>query len=341
MKLTAIIPVYKTPKMVAYSVSQLLKFKGDHELKIIVVNNYPSEKETLRYLQPFIRKITYVEYPENRLQSHGIAFDWVIENGLVDTDYFITLESDSFPTKEGWIDYYEKLINDGCDAAGSLLELSGGLYLHPCGTLYSMSLYNEVKKYSDSINYSYFPNMNTREGFDCHLMIHNSVLDDVLKNPSDYFDLAKGYKPYTKELALSKRDYYKPTCGVFHNGMGGLSESIKTYGQRTFENDVPTILLDNTKRKIIPRIGYEPGQFFSYVMAAMGKSVFVIPIDIKWMPNREGQQQEYTINEAGIKHLWAISSYTERGSKDVEDIYELKTKLPDILYETLPENEKI
>jgi len=59
------------------------------------------------------------------------------------------------------------------------------------------------------------------------------------------------------------------------------------------------------------------------------------------MNGREGQQQEYTLNEAGVKHLWAISSYTERGSSNVEDIYEAKRKLPDELYSTLPENQKI
>ena len=65
------------------------------------------------------------------------------------------------------------------------------------------------------------------------------------------------------------------------------------------------------------------------------------PPEIKWMPNRIGQQQEYTLNEAGIKHLWAISSYVERGSENVEDIYEAKRRLPDELYETLPDSQKV
>ncbi len=122
--------------------------------------------------------------------------------------------------------------------------------------------------------------------------------------------------------------------------MGGNQESIRTYGERTFGNDVPHIILSG-KQKLVNRIGFEPGQWFSYWMTAMSKKVAAIDAEIKWMEGRENQQQEHTINVFGVKHIWAISSYTERGSKDVEDIYEAKRRIPNELYETLPQELKI
>jgi uncharacterized protein YwgA len=101
-----------------------------------------------------------------------------------------------------------------------------------------------------------------------------------------------------------------------------------------------TILVENAK-KIIFRVGLEPMQYLYYYSVRMRKKIFEIPTEIKWMEGRENQQQEYSLTESGIKHLWAISSYTERGSKDVEDVYELKRSLPEKLYATLPEHQKI
>lgn len=337
--ITAIIPAYRTPEMCAYTVAKLLEFGKPGELDIIIVNNYPADRETLRHLQPFIDKTRYYDYPVNRIQSHGLAFDWCLENGYVNTEYFLTLESDCYPVKE-FIPYYQNIIEQRFDAAGSMLKLSGGLYMHPCGGLYKKSVWEECRDYCRTIEYSYFPNMIRTQGFDFHAMIHNSVLDKVLESPEDYFDLANGYKPYTKELASKRKEHYSPTINPFHNGMGNLNESIETYGGRGFETDVPHIILSN-KNKIVKRVGYEPGQFLSYWLFAMNKNIFQIPIEVKWMNDREGQQQEYTINEAGLHHCWGISSYTERPAEGVEDIYKEKRELPKKLYHTLPENLKV
>lgn len=338
--ISIVMPCYNTPKMVAYSVSQLLKYSNDGELEIILVNNYPKDKDTLRYLQPFIDKITFVDYPENLLQSHGLAVDWAIEQGLVTCDYFMVLESDSFPVNKEWVLFYEKLIKEGIDAAGSMLKLSGGLYLHCCGAIYSMKAYNECKEYCKTIEYEYFPNMSRVGGFDYHTMIHKSVLDKVLDNPNDYFELAEGYKPYSKEKALERLEYYRPTMGVFHNGVGNLNESTESYGRRgwdTMRDDLPL----NNKQKIIRRVGLEPSQFFYYWLEVNGKKIHSIPTEVKWMEGREGQQQEYTLSESGVKHIWGVSSYTERSSEGVEDIYQAKRRQPNELYDTLPEHQKI
>lgn len=339
MDITILIPHYKVGKITAFCVSKLLANKGNHNISIIVIDNNAEDGSAL-YLQPFKKDITYIEYPKNKLQSHAIAFNYAIDNGYVKTPYFITMESDSYSVNDIWLDYYEKLIEENVDAAGSFLKLSGGLYMHPCGALYRTSIYNECKEYCDSIEYEYFPNMQRAGTFDYHTMIHKSVLDKVLENPMDYFELAEGYKPYSKEKALQRLEYYRPTCGVFHHGVGNLQESVLSYGERgwdTMYHDLPL----NNKQKIIKRVGFEPGQFLYYWMIVNNKKVFSIPTEIKWMEGREGQQQEYTLTESGIKHLWGISSYTERGSAGVEDIYKLKRMLPDELYETLPEKQKV
>lgn len=339
MKITIIIPHYKTGKMTAYSIFKILQHSDGHEVDIIVVDNNVGDG-SVEYLSPFMNKVGYVPYPKDRMQSHGIGIDWVLQNNFVSTDYFITLESDSFPIEDGWLNKYEAAISQNIDAAGSILKLSGGTYLHPCGAIYKKSVWREANEYIKTIDYDYFPNMSYKDGFDCHLMVHNSITEKLLENPDDYIELAEGYKPYNKERALERLKYYNPTCCVFHHGVGMNQEALISYGQRNLNTETPKILLDN-KVKLIRRVGYEPGQFFTYWMAANNKKIVALETEVKWMPNREGQQQEYTLNSFGVKHLWGISSYTERGSKDVEDIYNLKTSQPDELYNFLPENLKI
>lgn len=323
--------------MTAYSIAQLLKYKGKHDIQIYIIDNNAMDG-SIKYFAPFVSDIKYDGYPKEMLQSHGIAFDYILP--YIKTEYFITLESDSFPTNDTWLDYYEKLIEEGYDAAGSLMKLSGGTYHHPCGMLYKKSIWEEAKAYCDSQPYTYFPNMSRRLNFDCHLMVHNSILEQVLDAPEDWVELSNGYKGLTKEQMLAKADYYKPCTQPFHNGMGGLNEDVLTYGLRNIINDSPHILLEG-KRKIINRIGYEPGEWLSFWMAAMGKKVFSVPTETKWLPNREGQQQEYSIMENGLYHCWGISSYTERSAEGVEDIAKAKIDLPEILYNTLPEHQKI
>ena len=40
MKITALIPHYKTGKMTAYSIAKLLEHKGEHDLKIVVIDKH-------------------------------------------------------------------------------------------------------------------------------------------------------------------------------------------------------------------------------------------------------------------------------------------------------------
>ena len=47
------------------------------------------------------------------------------------------------------------------------------------------------------------------------------------------------------------------------------------------------------------------------------------------------------LNEAGIKHIWAGSSYLDMKDTDFNDVYEFKSKLIEELYNSLPDNQKI
>ncbi len=101
-----------------------------------------------------------------------------------------------------------------------------------------------------------------------------------------------------------------------------------------------TVLLDGVD-KIIPRMGYEPGQWLCYYAFATGKKVSQIPYMVKWMENREGQQQEYTLMDNGIKHIWAGSSYLDMKGTDLNDVYEFKKAQVDGLYNSISEQYKI
>jgi len=144
MKFSILIPHYKTGKMTAYCIHKILKHRGNHEVNIIVVDNSNDGSE--EYFMPFAEKFGthewcdgwYIPYPSDIMQSHGLAFDYALENVPNITPYFITLESDSYPIDDSWLDYYENLINEGYDMAGSYLRLSGGQYIHPAGAMYKL-----------------------------------------------------------------------------------------------------------------------------------------------------------------------------------------------------------
>lgn len=334
MRFSILIPHFKS-KITAYSVSKFLEYGGDNVDIIVIDNSYPHE--SISYLYPFKDAIAIVPNLSDKISSHGIAYDMVIPQ--LETQWFITVESDSFATKE-YVEYYTSLIKQGYDAAGSKLKLSGGEFIHVCGALYNTDLWRDAKNYCDNIHYTYFPNMSQFHGFASHLMVHNDILNDFLAEPEDFIELSDSYKPYSIELARKKAEWYNPVVNPFHNGCGKDNEFLQTYGKRTIESESKNVLLDN-KRKIINRVGEEPGQWLSYYMAACDKRVFEIPTEIKWMDGKENQQQEYTINEAGIKHIWAGSSYLDMKGTSQHDVYEFKHNQIEQLYNSLPEHQKI
>jgi hypothetical protein len=338
MNITVLIPHYKSGKVTAHAVYQFLKNSGKHQVQILISDNNSGDG-SIEYLKPFLPyNVKVFNYPKDKLQSHGIALDMMIP--FVETDYFITAESDSYPESDKWLDYFEPMIEQGVDMAGSFMKLSGGVYLHPCGAIFKKSMWEEAKKYCNSIPYSYFPNMWNKEGFDGHTMIHDSVLQKVLAMPEDYFDLANSYKGLTMKEMMEKAIYYSSVVCPFHNGMGMRQESVKTYGNRTPESEVPNVMLDS-KSKIIFRVGYEPNQWFTYWAMANNKKVVDVPTITKWMPNRENQQQEYTLMENGFKHIWAGSSYLDMKDTEYNDVYEFKHNLIEELYKNMPQSLKI
>lgn len=338
MKFSIILCHFKTGKMTAYTIAQILKYKGDHEIEILICDNNAGDGSTA-YLEPFKDQIKIIDYPKDKLQSHGIGYDVLFE--MAKNEWVITLESDSFPVKEGWLDYYVRIINEGYDAAVSLLQLSGGEYGHPAGALYRRSIWLEAWHYCYIDNhYYYFPNIAMKETFACHLMVHRDIIKSFLSSPEDYIELSDSYKPYTTQMAEDKMFHYSPVIGPMHNGMGRIQESIKTYGRRNWETEAPNVILDN-RAKIIYRIGYEPGQWFYYWMLANDKKVFGVPTETKWLEGQEGRQQEFTLNEAGVKHLWAISAYHDYTPEKEKEVAIFKQSIPDKLYETLPEHQKI
>ncbi len=340
MNITILIPHYKNGKTTAYAVAKYLKHSGNHNVKITVIDNNDGDG-SIEYLEPFKEHITIVPYPKDRLQSHGIAVDYAIELGYVNAEYFIMAESDSYPV-EPYLDYYENLINKGYDAAGSLLKLSGGTFLHPCAAIYKKSLWYEAKSYVDMIQYNYYPNFMMRDNFAVHTMIHKSLVEEIGNNPSDWVELSSEYKDNTSQTMRERLGHYSPVGqGVFHNGMGGRQESLRTYGLRTIESEKSFAFLNEKSQKIIGRMGLEPGQYLSYLLEASGKKVFYIPTETSWLPGKENQQQEYTLNEAGICHLWAGSSYLDMKGGEMNDVYEFKKNQIETLYNSLPEHQKI
>lgn len=336
MEITILIPHWKTKEMTTYCVAQFIKYKGNHNLSIIVIDNsYPDE--SIKGLDVFSDTITILKNTSDKISSHGIAFDMAMP--YVKTEWFMCAESDSFPTQENYLDYYEDLINTGYDFAGSLLQLSGGQFIHPTGAIYKKSIWEEAKKYCDNIEYRFFPNFSRYGNFDCHLMVHIRFAEAFLKNPGKYIEVGKDYKDKTKEQILISEEHYSPIINPFHNGMGNLHELLSTYGYRNIESESPHILLNNIEN-LINRIGEEPGQWFCYWQIAIGKKMFAIPTKTKWLKGRENQQQEFTIMENGFKHLWGGSAYHKCDTPELQDIVQFKKKQIQELYNSLPDYQK-
>lgn len=333
--ISILIPHFKS-KITVYSVAKFIEHAEGEDVEIIVIDNsYPHN--SIKLLAPFIGNIKIFTEPSNQISSHGIAYDKVIP--LIENEWFITAESDSFPTRP-YLPYYKSLIEKGFDAAGSKLKLSGGEFVHTCGALYNVGLWEDAKKYCDKMPYTYFPNMSQFHGFASHLMVHDDILNDFISEPEDYIELSDSYKPYSAELAKKKANWYSPVINPFHNGCGNNNEYLQTYGQRTIESEAKHVLLNN-KLKLVNRIGEEPGQWLSYYMAACGKNVFEMPTETKWMKGRENEQQEYTLNEAGIRHIWAGSSFLDMKGTAMNDVYEFKHNQIEELYNSLPKHQKI
>jgi len=342
MNISILIPHFKS-KITAYSVAKFIEYAEGEEVEIIVIDNsYPHD--SIKLLAPFKGNINIFTDLSDQISSHGIGYDRVIPH--LKNQWFITVESDSFPTGP-YLEYYKNIITQFespgvglYEAAGSKLKLSGGEFIHTCGALYNVALWEDAKRYCDRMPYTYFPNMSMFHGFASHLMVHDDILNDFLSEPEDFIELSDSYKPYSADLALKKAQWYRPVVGPFHNGCGNNNEYLQTYGQRTIESERKNVLLNN-KLKLINRVGEEPGQWLSYYMAACGMNVFEIPTETKWMEGRVNEQQEYTLNEAGIKHIWAGSSYLDMKGTAMNDVYEFKHSQIEELYNSLPEHQKI
>lgn len=312
MKFSIIIPHYKTGKMTAYCISQIQKFKGKHEVDIVIVDN--SNGEGTEFIKPE-SNVIIVSYPKELLQSHGIAFDFALEHIPTISEYFITLESDSFPTNDSWLNYYEELINEGYDMAGSRLRLSGGEYIHPAGAMWRKSLWKEAKELVKEYNKLYSYNSNS-----------------IITNAFNYHGMEK-------HIVFSQKDYYRPVAeGVFHQGQGFMQESVNTYGQRSIDYDKNFILIpgDHIALEVFyKRVGYEPGQWFSYWHYATNRKVKQIDTEIVWMPNRVNQQQEYTLTSNGVKHLWGVSAYHGATNEELSDVINRKNQVVEELYLTI------
>ena len=310
MKFSIIIPHWRTGKMTAYTISQIQKLKGKHEVDIIIIDN--SNGEGTEYIKPE-SNVIIVNYPTNLMQSHGIAFDFALEHIPIISEYFITLESDSFPTQDNWLDYYEDLIKEGYDMAGSRLRLSGGEYLHPAGAMYRKSNWREAMDLIKEIRkeFSYNSNSIIQPEFAYHGMTARS------------------------ERNCQGKVYLPIANGVFHQGMGFKDEYLATYGQRTIASEQDSILIPERYFPTYQRIGYEPGQWFSYWHYAMGKKVKQIDTEIEWMPNRINQQQEYTLTSNGVKHLWGVSAYHNASIEELSDIVARKNQVVEELYASI------
>ncbi len=315
MKTTVIIPHYRTGALTRFTVNQFLACKGRHQLNIIVVDNGGGiGVEDI----PKHPDVTLLTYPAELLQSHGLAYDHALKTvpGLIE-ECFITSESDSFPTHDRFLDHAEDWQNDGVDLAGSKLKLSGGTYLHPAGAMYRKSNWLEAMQTVREYGYHFYESMIPP----CYHLMRKELIEG-------------------DDSVEKKRVRFLPiSTGVFHQGMGFKDESVDTYGNRDMESEPPTILPRDGDDQYY-RAMYEPGQWFSYWHKAMGKRIKEVPTEVRWLPGRENQNQEFSLMENGFKHLWGITAYSDCTTPELAGVVAFKRRQAAELFESMVEVEE-
>ncbi len=312
MKTTILLPTFRTREMTAYSVSQILANRGRHQANIVVIDNGGGIGLDLI---PKHKDVTILSYPADRLQSHGIAFDYALQTvpDLIE-ECFITVESDSFPTHSEWLSHAEDWMNQGYDLAGSKMKLSGGTYIHPAGAMYRKSNWLEAMETVRKYGYHFYESMIPP----CYHLMKKELIegDDSVE------------KKRVRFLPISK--------GVFHQGMGFCDESVDTYGNRSMESESPTILPRDGDDQYY-RVMYEPGQWFAYWHKAMGKRIKEVPTEVRWLQGRENQNQEFSLMENGFKHLWGITAYSDCTTPELAEIVNFKKRQAAELFESMAE----
>ncbi len=299
MHFTILLPTYKTGDMTAYSIRRMLECRGRHTINIIVIDNGNGIGMDELPDDPLVR---ILPYPTDRLQSHGIAFDFALQTipDLI-SECFITVESDSFPMDDRWLDHMEGWANQGWDMVGSKLKLSGGTYIHPAGAMYRKKNWSEAMETVRGYGYHFYETLLPP----CFHVMSRDIVDGAEDKKKRFLPIAEG---------------------VFHQGMGFNDEALETYGNRNMESEPPTILPRSGNDRYT-RMMYEPGQWFAYWHAATGKRIKEVPTKIQWLPNRENQAQEYTLMENGFKHLWGITAYTAcENGESVSDVVAFKRR---------------
>ncbi len=302
MKTTILIPHYRTGAVTAHSVKRFLQCRGRHTINIVVIDNSNGIGVDRIPKSP---DVTIISYPVDLLQSHGIAFDYALQNhsDLID-ECFITAESDSFPIADTWLDHYEDYWNQGWDMAGSRMKLSGGEYVHPAGAMYRKTNWIEARECVDSYGYHFY--------------------DSGLSSPSCISLMRK--EKIIGEIAEEKLKRYLPVAeSVFHQGMAFCDDSLDRYGARSISNQ-PQAILPRDGVDEYRRIMYEPGQWFSYWHLARGKRIKEVPTEIRWMPGRVNQQQEFSLMENGLKHLWGITAWDGSECEEMQDVIDFKRR---------------
>lgn len=340
MDITVLIPHYKQWRITCYTVYQFIKYTEGTDIEILVINNsYPDD--SVFYLNPFKLhpRVKIIDHVTDQCNSHGVAYEFAMQ--FVKSKYVLLSESDCFPTRP-FLDYMDLFIRNDYDLAGNIMQLSGGRYLHPGAALLKVDLWREAKHYYENSPYHYLSNFGMVDGFAAHVMIHDDIWEFFLQKPGAFVELPEGKRNCTREGVLENERFYKTIAhSALHNGMGMASETVPMIGQRNQNNQPQQILLTG-KEKIVHRVGYEPGQAIFYWAIANGKKICEIPVEeIVWMPGRENMQQEYTLSENGCKHIWGCSSFAYSDIPEIRDVIERKNKLPEELYNTLPEEYKI
>lgn len=312
MKVSVLIPHYRTAKLTAACIWHYKKYPIPVEHELIICDNSPDHWSIKAITETELGAGVAVVPGRKGFYSHAEGYHQAYQ--VATGRWVFTSESDSWPVKDGWFEPYLDA-SYAYDFIGPEMPMGSGLFVHPAGALVN------YKVIEAALNWQY----------------NNKQWVFV---PSGAVALGTSNKPYhvvCNEAFLAGKSLphdlieqialWNPV-GVWQEQRSFNEDSFDTYNKRTDANFTPD-------REWYNRIAWEPGQHLHYLSKHLGFKILKISTEINWMPGRDGKQAEYSTVFGGFKHLWAgtVASVAQLD----EPVMALKRRQIEDAYAKLPE----
>lgn len=316
MKVSVLIPTYKTWRWTAICIWHFKKFGLTVDSEIIVCDNAPDHPAIRAITDTHLGNGITVVSGNRDFHSHGNGYD--IAARLATGDWFFTAETDSFPTREGWFEEYQKA-SEHWDLIGPEVPQSSGRYIHPAGALMNREIYEAALTWQEhNQDWWFVPGAGLRFGEDkpYHIVAHHD--DERLNTKDPDVHLWRSAGPYQEMRNFDDDNWtdYHLRTGIGH-----------------FLHAHPV-----DKGTYYRKLGWEAGQWLAYFAEQyLNKRCLRIPAQLLWMDGKHGQQaQQSGMWDGSFVHCWGGTVSNLGPNAMAEDVKRFKLAQQDRYWQQLP-----